>query len=98
MYFLKIILGNHRKIWKHFIRATKGQSIDLNWLNSQELRKNPLFLSSEIVKISWFSDVAIIYGPGTKNMSKTISDMKAEDIGSLVVCKAIVVRTGPVKP
>lgn len=24
--------------------------------------------------------------------------MRAEDIGNLVICKAIVVRTGPVKP
>lgn len=46
----------------------------------------------------YFSDVSIIYGPGSKNNIRTISQLSAEDIGSLVVVKAIVVRSSAVKP
>ena len=43
-------------------------------------------------------DVAIVYGPGSKVQAKAVGDLKADDIGSLVVVKAIVIRAGEVKP
>ena len=48
--------------------------------------------------LSKLSDVSIIYGPGSKNKVRTISQLCGEDIGSLVILKAIVVRAGVVKP
>lgn len=46
----------------------------------------------------WCSDVAIIYGPGSKLNIETISDFNSDKIGSMVACKAIVVRATEVKP
>ena len=43
-------------------------------------------------------DVAIVYGTNGKVKPKAISDLKAEDIGCLVVVKAIVVRASEIKP
>lgn len=43
-------------------------------------------------------DVVIIFGPNSKVRSKAISDLKAEEIGSLVIIKAIVVKASEVKP
>lgn len=47
-----------------------------------------------------FSFVSIVYGPNSKESShvRSIRELKAELIGSLVVCKAIVVRASDVKP
>jgi DNA replication licensing factor MCM7 len=39
-----------------------------------------------------------VYGPNTKAKTQAISDLKAEDIGSLVIIKAIVVRVSEIKP
>lgn len=39
-----------------------------------------------------FSDVCIVYGPGSKLKIECISDFTSDKIGSLVVCKAIVIR------
>jgi len=43
-------------------------------------------------------DVAIIYGATGKVKPKAISDLKSEDIGCLIVVKAIVVRASEIKP
>ena len=43
-------------------------------------------------------DVAIVYGPNSKTKPKAISQLAAEEIGSLVIVKAIVVRVSEVKP
>lgn len=43
-------------------------------------------------------DVAIVYGPNAKIKPVAISDLKADNIGSLVIVKAIVVRASEVKP
>jgi len=43
-------------------------------------------------------DVAIIYGPNSKSKPKAISQLTSEDIGTLVVVKAIVVRASEIKP
>ena len=49
---------------------------------------------TEISKLFfYFSDVAIVYGPGSKIKLECISDFTSDKIGSLVACKAIVVRT-----
>lgn len=57
---------------------------------------------SQPIKISkfWYeiSDVVIIYGPHAKYSIRTITDLKAEDMGSLVILKGIVVRANTVKP
>lgn len=45
-----------------------------------------------------FSDVSIVYGPGSKIKHQCISDFTSDKIGSLVVCKAIVIRVTQVKP
>jgi hypothetical protein len=37
-------------------------------------------------------DVAIVYGPNSKVKAKAISDLTADQIGSLVIVKCIVVR------
>lgn len=37
-------------------------------------------------------DVAIVYGNNAKVKPKAVSDLTADDIGSLVIVKAIVVR------
>ncbi len=39
-----------------------------------------------------------MYGPQAKTPIRTISELNADDIGSLVIVKAIVVRTNAVKP
>lgn len=43
-------------------------------------------------------DVALVYGSNSKVKPKAIADLTADDIGSLVVVKAIVVRASEVKP
>lgn len=43
-------------------------------------------------------DVAIVYGNNSKVHPKAISDLSSDDIGSLVIVKAIVVRASEVKP
>lgn len=42
--------------------------------------------------------MAIVYGSGGKTKTKAISDLTAEEIGSLVQVKAIVVRASEIKP
>jgi DNA replication licensing factor MCM7 len=42
--------------------------------------------------------VYIVFGPQSKASIRTISELKSEDIGSLVIVKAIVVRSNAVKP
>ena len=37
-------------------------------------------------------DVALVYGPNAKIKAKAIANLTADDIGSLVIVKAIVVR------
>lgn len=43
-------------------------------------------------------DVAIVYGPNGKIKPKAISDLSSDEIGCLVVVKAIVVRASEIKP
>lgn len=43
-------------------------------------------------------DVAIVYGLNGKAKPKAIADLKSDDIGCLVVVKAIVVRASEIKP
>ena len=43
-------------------------------------------------------DVAIVYGPNSKVKPKAVSDLSANEIGSLVMVKAIVLRTSEIKP
>ena len=43
-------------------------------------------------------DIAIVYGPNSKLRPRAISDLNADEIGSLVMVKCIVVRTSEIKP
>ena len=45
-----------------------------------------------------FSEVSIVFGPQGKSQKRTITQLTSDDIGSLVVVKAIVVRSSVVKP
>ena len=53
-----------------------------------------MFEDNERIPISAHKnyDVSIVYGSNSKVKAKAISDLNAEEIGSLVVVKAIVVR------
>lgn len=42
--------------------------------------------------------VSIVYGPKSKVPIKTISEIKADNIGELIMTRAIVVRASEVKP
>lgn len=42
--------------------------------------------------------MSIIYGSNAKIKPKAVADLTADDIGSLVIVKAIVVRASEVKP
>ncbi len=61
----------------------------------KESRSQPIKISNFWYKIS---DVVIVYGPQAKSSIRTITDLKAEDMGSLVILKGIVVRANTVKP
>jgi DNA replication licensing factor MCM7 len=43
-------------------------------------------------------DVALVYGNNAKVKLNSITELTAEEIGSLVIVKAIVVRASEVKP
>lgn len=53
-----------------------------------------MFEDNERIPISAHKnyDVSIVYGSNSKVKAKAISDLNADEIGSLVVVKAIVVR------
>jgi DNA replicative helicase MCM subunit Mcm2 (Cdc46/Mcm family) len=43
-------------------------------------------------------DVALVHGPGSKTKPAAVGDLTADQIGSLVVVKAIVTRASEVRP
>lgn len=42
--------------------------------------------------------MSVVYGSNAKIKPKAVSDLSADDIGALVIVKAIVVRASEVKP
>lgn len=57
-----------------------------------------IHLSMDCNIINIFSQVYIIFGPSSKIHFDTISELTSNKIGSLVVCKAIVLRASEIRP
>ena len=63
--------------------------------------QNPNMLDeNELIPIASHKnyDVSIVYGNNAKVKPKAIAELSGDDIGALVIVKAIVVRAGEVKP
>ena len=67
---------------------------------SIQMQSSSLIDSNEKIPFSAHKnfDVAIVYGVNGKVKPRAISDLKSEDIGCLIVLKAIVVRASEIKP
>jgi hypothetical protein len=96
-----LILIRKMLLFAYFRKLSIGFKISLNSKEeiilaekylSARIKKYPL-KHTEICKLNLLhSDVAIVYGEGSKYDIQCISDLTSEKIGSLVVCKAIVIR------
>lgn len=65
-----------------------------------ESQNNAMAAEGELIPLATRKnfDVSILYGPGSKIKVRSISELTSDLIGSLVVCRAIVVRVSEVKP